>query len=393
MRLSWLLLPIALLTGAAAAQTLDCPGAAALAGRCDVFHFHVSMYRLETKTFAEVWGINQFSSMAACERARDAAMKHNLMVVDYFKRVRNESQYEPDRFGSCHCDLSVDRASAKFLTDAQRASQLRLTEDIRQRIRERFMDQKILTDNELYRFTEAPSTSALAGAKIVPVPQGAPVAQAANVNDVRMTRSVDLSRPVVSAFDVSLVEVPLAGATPPPASTDGVVPPVVEPPVQPVSSAADAADSFITYETQRIQNVIRASASITDDAVKSKIYEACTERSQMLSNLRALIEGSGARSRLSDFARSSKSEDERLAFVAKLFGEDVRPHWAPGDAKDVVLDPRPDVDNDPERVLRDNTGRFNSQQHKRALYLVLARTQPTEQQQLWLTTVADGFLR
>src|SRR3982751_6420737 len=129
MRLARLLLPFALLTGAAAAQTLDCPGSAG--ARRGPFHFHVAMYRPDTRNFTEVFGINQFSSQAACDRARDAAMKRNLAVVDWFKRVRNDQQYEPDRFGTCHCDMTLDKSNPRYLTDLQRAAQLRIAEDIR----------------------------------------------------------------------------------------------------------------------------------------------------------------------------------------------------------------------------------------------------------------------
>src|SRR4051794_35882026 len=178
MRLLRLLIPIAFMTGAAVAQTpLDCPGSAS-ATHCDVVHFHVQMYRPDTRGFAEVWGVNAFSSQSACERARDAAMKRNLAVVDYFKRVRGESQYEPDRFGACHCDLTNDKANPKYLSDPQRAGQLRLAEEVRQRVRERLMDAGITTDSELFRDV-APQplgTSLAGGPKIVAVPQTAPVA-------------------------------------------------------------------------------------------------------------------------------------------------------------------------------------------------------------------------
>ena len=76
-----------------------------------------------------------------------------------------------------------------------------------------------------------------------------------------------------------------------------------------------------------------------------------------------------------------------------FFGDEVKPHWAPSDPKDLIIEPRAEIDGDPERVLRDASGKFNSQQRKRALYMLLARSQPTEQQQLWLTTVADSFLQ
>jgi hypothetical protein len=57
-------------------------------------------------------------------------------------------------------------------------------------------------------------------------------------------------------------------------------------------SAADAAESFISYETERIQSVLKASSAISDESVKSKIFEACMQRIQLLSNLRVLIVGS-----------------------------------------------------------------------------------------------------
>jgi len=403
MRLVRLLLPIALLASAAAAQTLDCPGSAG--AHCDVFHFHVLMYRPDTRGFAEAYAINQFSSQGACDRAREAAMKRNLAVVDFFKRIRNESQYEPDRFGTCHCDMTLDKTNAKYLTDTQRLAQLHLAEDIRQKVRERLMDGGITTDSELFRGVSPPPIAAplTAGPKIVPLPPGSAVSPvASSAADLKSTRGVDASKPATASMDLTLVDVPLPGAPAPgPAPTQAtaqitatsVDPPVADPAPVP-QSAADAADNFIPYETQRIQNVLKATAAaITDEALKSKIYEACRDRSQMLSNLRSLIEGSGARSRLADFARTAKTEDERVAFATKLFGDEVKPHWAPGDAKDVIIEPSADVDGDPERVLRDNSGRFNLQQRKRAFYVLLARTQPTEQQQLWLSSLADAFLR
>ena len=386
------LIAIALVAGAASAQTpLECPGAASATSHCDVFHYHVQMYRPDTRGFAEVWGVNAYSSQSACERARDAAMKRNLAVVDFFKRVRNESQYEPDRFGACHCDLSLDKTNPKYLTDAQRSAQLRIAEEVRQRVRERLMDAGITTESELVRDVGPPpiGVSLAGGPKIVPMPQNAPVAAPVNVADLKLTRSVDTSKPAQASLDSPLVDI----TTPASAVTSAPVAAVAgDGGPESTESAADAAESFIGYETQRIQNVLKASSAITDDALKSKIYDACMQRIQLLSNLRGLIEGSGARSRLADFARNAKSEPERLIFVGKLFGDDVKMHWAPGDAKDVVLDAR-DVDANAENVLRDGGGKFDPQQRRRALYALLAHSQPTEQQQLWLSTIADGFLQ
>ena len=116
------------------------------------------------------------------------------------------------------------------------------------------------------------------------------------------------------------------------------------------------------------------------------------QRIQLLSNLRSLIQGSATKSRLAVAARNAKTEPERLGLVAKLFGSDVPSHWAPKDAADVVLDTH-DVDSDPERLLRDSGGKFADAQKRHALYVILARTQPTEEQQLWLSTVIEVFLQ
>ena len=160
-----------------------------------------------------------------------------------------------------------------------------------------------------------------------------------------------------------------------------------------VQSAQETAEHFITYETQRIQNVLRASSAIADETVKSKIFEAAMQRIQLLSNLRLLIEGSGMRSRLASAARQADSETARLALMSRLFGETIAPHWAPKDAADVVFEIENEIAAAPERALRDTTGKFSVQQKKKALYLVLAQTQPTEDQRLWLSALVEEFLK
>ena len=152
----------------------------------------------------------------------------------------------------------------------------------------------------------------------------------------------------------------------------------------------DAAEAFVNYENQRIQNVLVAASGMTDESARTKVLEASGQRIQLLSNLRGLIEGSGAKSRLATAARNAKSEDERLAFVAKLFGHDITPHWAPKDAKDVLVAVSVD---DPERVLRDSAGKFTEDEKRHALYVMLSKTQPTEEQQLWLQTVVEELLK
>jgi hypothetical protein len=150
----------------------------------------------------------------------------------------------------------------------------------------------------------------------------------------------------------------------------------------------DVADAFVSYESQRIQNVLKVSGEVGDETLKAKVLDACTQRIQLLSNLRSIIVGSGAKSRLVAAASAAKKESERVAVAAKLFGSDIPPHWAPKDAANVIFDPGV---AEPERVLRDASA--SDEQKRHALYALLATSSPTEQQQMWLSTVIEGLLK
>lgn len=423
---------------ASAQQGLVCAGAPA--GKpCDAFHFHVQMYRPDTKQFVDVNAGTPFATQAACERAREVQVAANTAVVEFFQGTKQQ-QYPADRFGPCHCDMTTDRSSQSYLPDAQRTMHLRNAEEARLRVRERLLDNKLTTDSPVIRglYADPPVTPMLAAPKLVPMPQTAPVAPTTSTDELRATRTIDTSKPTVVALDMPLMEIgappPPTPETPPaeviaaPVADPTVAPapaPVAEPPISetvvevPVSpnldpqpsvsteppaddieqnnadslSAQETAERFISYETQRITNVLKASSSISDENQKTKIFEACMQRIQLLSNLRLLIEGSGTRSRLAAATRAAESEAERLEIIGKLFGDEIKPHWAPQDAADVILEIEEEIAAAPERALRDTTGRFSTDQKKRALYLVLAQTQPTEDQRLWLTTVVEGFLR
>ena len=413
-----------LAASSAVAQPLACPPAPA--GRpCEAFHYHVQMFRPDLRSFTEIYAGPSYATQAACDRAREQAVAANQKVAGFFRDVKKEERYQPDRFGTCHCDMTGEPSSATYLTPEQRALQLRMAEEIRLRVRERLLDEKIATDSELMRalYADPPSTPALNAPKLVPMPSVVPQPIVTVADDLKPTRTLDTTKPTVAALDLPLVDIappPSSGA---PASPPAVVaasspppaPQAQEPPVEETrveespaveetheepeisdedhQSAEETAERFISYETQRIQNVLRASAAIADENVKTKIFEACMQRIQLLSNLRLLIEGSGMRSRLAAAARDAQTEAQRLALVARLFGDSVKPHWAPRDASDVVFDIESSVASEPERALRDSTGRFTSDQKKRALYLVLAQTQPTEDQRLWLSTVVEGLLR
>ena len=438
------ILALSLAAGAAAQQALVCPPAPG--GRaCEVFHYHVALYRSDTRQFVEVTGVNQFATQNACDRARDAQLAANATVVDALRAVKQ--QLEPNRFGPCHCDQTVDKSSPMYLTDAQRVQQLRAVEEVRLRVRERLLDNDIASDSEAMHalYATLPSTPQLAAPRVATMPQMAPAAVTTSADELHSTAVIDTSKPAIAALDLPLVELEApapAPATPtvdvaaqqpaadaaqaapaaqtpaaqtPLAQTPAAQPaqavplaevtvapaPAVEPPAEAAAEAAPevspdlqaTADRFITYETERIQNVLKASEAIADETVKGKIFDAAMQRIQLLSNLRLLIEGSGVRSRLASAARGAGDESARLALVAKLFGDDIAPHWAPHDASDVVFDIDAAITAAPERALRDTTGRFSAQQKRRALYLVLAQTQPAEDQRLWLTSVVEDFLK
>ncbi len=422
------------------AQSLVCPPVASAAGRpCENFHFHVQMFRPDTREFTEFSGVNEFASSTACERARDAQFKHNMAIVEFLHAQRRD-WWLADRFGPCHCDMTVEKASPNFLSDAARLQQVRDAEEIRQRVRERLLDARAPNDGELIRNLN-PLTSAtplIGGPKVVSLPPPAAVMTAANSpDDLRKTRAVDTTPSATASLDLPLIDLsspstPLPeGSAPAPVtlqspavqpapaettrtsaadaasanrSTASGPPPAPMPapvsPAGPTETVAvvaddpdlpapeDVADAFVSYESQRIQNVLKVSGSIGDETVKAQVLESCTQRIQLLSNLRSIIVGSGAKSRLVAAANAAKKESDRLALVAKLFGSDIPPHWAPKDAEDVIFDPGV---TDPEHILRDNTS--SDQQKRRALYAMLATSSPTEQQQLWLTGVVEALLR
>jgi len=403
----------------ALAQPLLCPPVASAAGKpCETFHFHVQMFRPESRDFLELYGINQFASMASCERARDAQFKRNMSVVE-FMRAQRRDWWQADKFGTCHCDMTVEKASPNFLSEAARTQQLRDAEEIRQRIRERLIDAKALPDSEVMRNIAPPlsATPLIGGPKFVPMP--APVAAATASNspdDLQITKAVDTTPSSATSLDLPLVDIALPGITPPaevvapaPTSTPPPAPaespqspaPTPQPTVQVAAEPApviaddpdlpapeDVADAFVSYESQRIQNVLKVSSEIGDEAVKAQVLEACTQRIQLLSNLRSIIVGSGAKSRLVAAANVAKRESDRLAVAAKLFGSDITPHWAPKNASDVIFDAGV---AEPERVLRDAAA--SDQQKRHALYALLATSSPTEQQQMWLSSVIEELLK
>jgi len=425
-------------------QALVCPANSAGSGRpCEVFHYHVQMYDPETKQFTTLVGVNQYASQAACDTAREVRARQNASVVDYVKRVKTQ-QYEGDRIGPCHCDMSIYNTSATYLTDLQRLAQKRAAENVRRRVRAKLLDLDLPGDSELITglSPEPASNAMLAGPRLTQVPSGPGAVADHQPTDLRIPRAAPNGAPSTAAIDLPLAEIstvpasrreaataaPVAVPHATPAISETTVkfdaapsqPPATEPTktitatssetpepattepalTEPASassqessiSAEDSADAFIRHETQRIQNVVNAITDPPDDAGE-KVLEACTLRLQALSNLRSLILGSGARSRIAQVARMAGPDSERLQLVTKLFGAEIAAHWMPKVTTDVLIAAKPLVDASPEKVLRDSSAQFAEGEKKRALYMLLSRAAITEEQQLWLIPVVEGFLQ
>lgn len=408
-----------------AAQALTCSSGSGTAPQnCTLFHYHVQVWKPDTKTHVELYGTSSFASLSSCENARAAQQKRNQAIVDHVKRTEPKAQYELNRFGPCHCDQTGDKGNPYFLDEEGRLRQLRTSEEINSKIRERLYDLDVKSDSELIRTLAAPppnygasvwaknvSMPELGGSTVVEIPNESEVKDTTIGNEAVSGGGIDSDLPLV---EVTIAVVPRNPAQPPEPAVDaaskttGEEPEVVEASASEAASeeptpafattsnddeTTAAAERLINYETARVDNVIKASSAVTDAALRNKIIQSCMERLQLLPNLRTIIEASGSRSRLAALARQAKDESGRLNLATRLFGEQFKKHWAPSDAKEIVLDTPTEVGDDPIAVLRDSTGRFGAEQRRLALYLVLARNSSlTSNQELWLSGLIESFL-
>ncbi len=396
-------------SGAYAQSPLTCQSGAGIdPANCAVVHYHVRMYRPDTKTSVELTGVNRFASRGACESALAVERARNTAAVDFLKKNEPRLQYQADQFGACHCDMTQTTTSANYLDDAKRAAERRVQLDILAKVRLRLLDSDALPNSDLVRSLRVPpSTFDIAlwprtiitpGSKDL---QSAPEAlpeSAAKATAV----GIDLSK----AAPAQSIDFPLA-AVPTPKDvmvTRAVAPSVIAggssdesptgetaPPQD--SGEANAAEQFVNFETARVQAILRASGAIDDASLKKSIYGAVSARLQLLSNLKLIVETAGSRSALAASFNAADAEPARLELAGKLFGESVKSHWAPADAKDVVVDIPAELTGDPFAVLRDVTGKYAGEQRRQALYHLLSRTSNlTSSQLLSLADVMQSFL-
>src|SRR5204863_9694256 len=104
------------------------------------------------------------------------------------------------------------------LNDMQRIGQLRMAEEIRQRVRERLLDQNVPSDSELIRALIPVQTANpfVGGPKLVPLPQRAATAEVTRSPDeLKMTKAIDPSATSTVSLDLPLAEMPSAAEPPP----------------------------------------------------------------------------------------------------------------------------------------------------------------------------------
>src|SRR5687768_17333471 len=246
---------------AIAQQSLVCPPSSSTeAVGCDTYHYHVQLYRPDPRGFVVATATPRFASQAVCEKVREAHAARNAAVVQYFRKTKNQQQYEADRFGPCHCDLTSEKTNVAFLNEAQRIAQIRAVEDVRLLVREKLLDSGLTSGDELVRnlLVPLPTLPLLSSPKVVTLPQSPVTTVATNSpDDLRSTRALDSAKPAVASFELALADVAV-GAPPPAVPADGgeivAGDPVSAVPESGVSSDAgmtdvDTESAFIEHET------------------------------------------------------------------------------------------------------------------------------------------------
>lgn len=393
----------------ATAQSLTCvSGTTASDSACKTFHYHQQIWRMDTRTFTEIYATPQYATIEACEKARNARQAANQQVVDHFKALKKDNVFTPSRFGPCHCDLTFDRSSPNYLDDVRRAQQQRALADALGRQRERLLDLRIESGSPLIRglFVPPMSSSIFEGRRMVPLPEKPATIAAPTIALKDTTIGSDTGGTAI-AVDLPLAAVSGEAATivaprpAPPVETAEVS--HAEPPgaaaasVAADSEPAEATDeedlAFVNYETARVQQILAAAMAVTEDGIRSGVNQTCMQRLQLLSNLKAIAEGAGRKSRLASSLRAARDESARIALVTRLFGSSIAPHWAPKDAKDVVVQFSDEIAADPVGVLRDTSGKYSAADRQSALYLVLSRNPSlTSSQDVWISDLIESLL-
>ncbi len=383
-----LIIAVLLLPALVRAQDLTCPSSAGVGTTdCAVVHYHVRVWNVDTNRYLELYGTNRFSSAEACEAQRAREMKENQAAVGLLKRLDTRSKVQPNQYGPCHCDMTESSSNPYFLDLDKRFQQIGFFEEALEAMRNELLDHDAASDSPEVRSLSMKQSafSPTLWPKFVTLPSAGDHFLLDDDAKTMATKTVeDNTLKTQIAADLKLVDValPAPGAV----GTTGEMAQVVEPDTSP-------ADELVQRETARIQSVLAESGTLEDDSVKQQIFEAMMQRLQALSNLRRLVTVAGDTSPLGKRIGLTGSEDEDFALVSELFGPEVRSHWIPASIGDVVLEVPPEIESDPVAVLRDAYGRFDMDQKRLALYLVMAKTPSlTSNEEVWLSGIMNDLV-
>ncbi|MEA2235470.1 MAG: hypothetical protein QOC81_194 [Thermoanaerobaculia bacterium] len=215
---------------------------------CDHYHYHVSVWNIDSHVFEDIRVTRPFVSAAACDKARVEAVRENALLADFVKTAKIDTSMLPNRFGDCHCDRTQEASSATFVDAKARVTQLRVQQDVAWSLRERLLGQSVtgVAERLSSLFGNAPAIDhffretmppRLPGATSVRVPATLLETTIAS----RSSKSVvaaGFSLVPVPAFGAPLVVAPQA-----PAAPVQPVPPPVAPPLNvpaPVTQPSEA---------------------------------------------------------------------------------------------------------------------------------------------------------
>jgi hypothetical protein len=221
---------ILILTAALQAQ-MSCP-ALPEGAACDHYHYHLSVWNIESHTYEEVAVTRPFASVAACEKAQRDASRENARLADFIKTTKIDTSMMPDRFGACHCDRTQEQSSPVFLTAKQRIVQIRARQDAEWSLRERLLGQNVpgAGDHLSSVFGRRPSGDRFLRETI---PPRAPASTAVRAPATLLESTIGSSNatPAIAA-SLSLVPVPAPPAAPAQTPAAAPKPPAAAPDAQ-----------------------------------------------------------------------------------------------------------------------------------------------------------------
>jgi hypothetical protein len=399
------LLVLLLLSTAARAETLTCPDQPSTPAGC-TFHYHVAAWNPDTDSPDDLYGLSSFPTLDECTTARTADLRLNVSAVNQLLTADANSKVQTSRFGPCHCDMTLTPGNPLYLKDSEAKAQREHRAALLGRMRQALVAAGIRPDSEVVKALNAAITSGTAPAERTLEIHWSSERSAASANGPGSpdgSSSPPASTEAQQSDGSTATESPAASTTEPPtAQAGGSERPAGEPapaatptttrplPAPTAAEVEEAADSYVNYEVARVQEILKASNAVTDDALKSNIFEAAMQRLQMLSNLRAIATSPGGAA-LQGAMAAAHGQAARLALVKKLFGAAVASHWAPSDARDAIVEIPSPVSTDPMTILHDEA--HPDPQRRLALYAFLSKAPNLEaSQELWLAGLIDNFL-